>query len=61
MLNKYQWKALFAWMQRAKTEKMIALAAKKTLDEIVGLYECGLLTPQEFDLLICDMWGDGNG
>ena len=61
MINKWQLKAMFFGLKSAKTERMIALAEQKTLLEIWGMYEAGIMTGEEFDRLMADMWGDGNG
>ena len=57
MINKWQLKAMLFGLERAKTERMIVLAEQKTLLEIWGMYEAGMLTGAEFDLLMDEMWG----
>lgn len=58
MINKWQLKAMFFGLKRSATEYRIAKAEQKTILEIRSMYEAGMLTPEELNTLLDEMWGD---
>ena len=57
VLNDFHLKAMLFGLERAKTEYRIAQAAQKTLLEIKAMYHAGMLTFEETDLLLYEIWG----